>query len=93
MWRASMRSFVRSQGFLDVDEESSAGWYKALMFQPKVIGVLITAGIAIQRLIGMTIEMLEGRPRAIDYGRSAEGSVTVPGVMSRDKIVAQNSGS
>ena len=49
MWRASMRSFVRGQGFLDVDEESTAGWYKALMFQPKVIGVLITAGVAIQR--------------------------------------------
>ena len=49
MWRASMRSFVRGQGFLDVDEESSAGWYKALMFQPKVIGVLVAAGIAIQR--------------------------------------------
>ena len=49
MWRASMRSFVRGQGFLDVDEESSAGWYKALMFQPKVIGVVVAAGIAIQR--------------------------------------------
>ena len=49
MWRASMRSFVRGQGFFDVDEASSAGWYKALMFQPKVIGVLVAAGIAIQR--------------------------------------------
>jgi hypothetical protein len=49
MWRASMRSFVRGQGFLDVDEASSAGWYKALMFQPKVIGVVVAAGIAIQR--------------------------------------------
>jgi len=49
MWRASMRSFVRGQGFLDVNEESSAGWYKALIFQPKVIGFLIVAGIAIQR--------------------------------------------
>jgi len=49
MWRASMRSFVRGQGFLYVDEASSAGWYKALMFQPKVIGVVVVAGIAIQR--------------------------------------------
>lgn len=49
MWRASMRSFVRGQGFPDVDEASNVGWYKALMFQPKVIGVLIAAGIAIQR--------------------------------------------
>jgi len=49
MWRASMRSFVRGQGFLDVDEASSIGWYKALMFQPKVIGVAVAAGIAIQR--------------------------------------------
>ena len=49
MWRASMRSFVRGQGFIEVDEASSAGWYKALMFQPKVIGILVAAGIAIQR--------------------------------------------
>lgn len=49
MWRASMRSFVQGQGFLDVDEASSAGWYKALMFQPKLIGVVVAAGIAIQR--------------------------------------------
>lgn len=49
MWRASMASFVRGQGFPDVDEQSSASWYKALMFQPKVIGVLIAGGIAIQR--------------------------------------------
>jgi len=49
MWRASMRSFVRSQGFVDVDEASSIRWYKALMFQPKVIGVAVAAGIAIQR--------------------------------------------
>jgi Domain of unknown function (DUF4395) len=49
MWRASGRSFVRGQGFLDVDEASSAGWYKALMFQAKVIGVAVAAGIAIQR--------------------------------------------
>lgn len=49
MWRASMRSFVRGQGFVDVDEASSIRWYKALMFQPKVIGVAVAAGIAIQR--------------------------------------------
>ena len=49
MWRASMSSFVRGQGLLDVDEASSAGWYKALMFQPKVLGVTVAAGIAIQR--------------------------------------------
>jgi len=49
MWRASMSSFVRGQGFPDVDEASSAGWYRALMFQPKVIGLVVAAGIAIQR--------------------------------------------
>jgi hypothetical protein len=49
MWRASMSCFVRGQGFLDVDEALSSGWYKALMFQPKVIGILVAAGIAIQR--------------------------------------------
>lgn len=49
MWRASMSSFVRGQGVLDVDVVSSTGWYKALMFQPKVIGALVAAGIAIQR--------------------------------------------
>ncbi len=48
MWRPSMRSFVRGQGFLDVDERSTAGWYNALMFQPRLIGILVAAGIAIQ---------------------------------------------
>jgi len=49
MWRTSMSSFVRGQGFIGVDEAASAGWYKALMFQPKVIGILVAAGIAMQR--------------------------------------------
>jgi hypothetical protein len=49
MLRVSMSSFVRGQGFLDVDEASSAGWYKALMFQPRLIGILVAAGIALQR--------------------------------------------
>jgi hypothetical protein len=40
MWRAPMRSFVRG-----------AGWYKALMSQPKVIGVAVAAGIAIRRRV------------------------------------------
>lgn len=48
MWRASMSSFVRGQGFLDIEETSAASWYKALMFQPKVIGILVAAGIVLQ---------------------------------------------
>lgn len=49
MLQVSKSDFVRGQGFLDVDEASCAGWYGALMFQPRLIGILTGVGIALQR--------------------------------------------
>jgi hypothetical protein len=48
MWRASMSNFIRGQGFLDIEKASTAGCYKALMFQPRLIGLLAAAGILLQ---------------------------------------------
>lgn len=48
MLRASMSSFVRGQGFLGIEEASTTSWYKALMFQPRLVGLLVAAGILFQ---------------------------------------------
>jgi hypothetical protein len=48
MLRMSKIEFVRQQGFSDVDEASSYRWHNALMFQPRLLSVLILSGLALQ---------------------------------------------
>jgi hypothetical protein len=45
----SQVSFVRGQGFPDAKPSGCALRYGALMFQPKMIGILVAAGIVLQR--------------------------------------------
>lgn len=41
-------NFVRQQGFKDADAAACAGQYPALMFQPRVLGVLVLLGLISQ---------------------------------------------
>jgi hypothetical protein len=41
-------NFIRQQGFRDASPESCAIGYPALMWQPRAIGILVLAGIALQ---------------------------------------------
>jgi len=41
-------NFVRQQGFGDASPESCTGRYPALMWQPRVIGILVLIGLALQ---------------------------------------------
>lgn len=45
----SQVAFVRGQGFRDAEESECASKYNALMFQPRLIGILVAAGIVLQR--------------------------------------------
>jgi Domain of unknown function (DUF4395) len=41
-------NFIRQQGFEDADARSYESLYRALMFQPRVIGILVVAGVLLQ---------------------------------------------
>ena len=41
-------NFIRQQGFDDADARSYDSLYAALMFQPRVIGILVVAGVLLQ---------------------------------------------
>ena len=45
----SKDEFVEQQGFADMPASSRAALYDALMFQPRLISVLFTAGLILQR--------------------------------------------
>jgi hypothetical protein len=46
--RPSQVDFVRQQGFIAAGQISGTQLYSALMFQPRLIGILVAAGIALQ---------------------------------------------
>lgn len=48
MSRSSEINFVRQQGFRHVSAEACGYRFPALMFQPKVVGILVLAGIVLQ---------------------------------------------
>jgi hypothetical protein len=48
VFRSSQSDFVRQQGFSDAEGASCAGRYGALMFQPRLLGILVAAGVALQ---------------------------------------------
>ena len=41
-------NFIRQQGFKSADARSDDSLYRALMFQPRVIGILVVAGVLLQ---------------------------------------------
>lgn len=48
MSRSKQVNFVRQQGFREADASTCALRYPALMFQPRVVGVLLVVGIVLQ---------------------------------------------
>jgi hypothetical protein len=44
----SRDNFIRQQGFEAADARSCASLYTALMFQPRVVGILVVAGVLLQ---------------------------------------------
>jgi hypothetical protein len=47
MWDSRI-NFIRQQGFEAVDARSCKSLYTALMFQPRVVGILVVAGVLLQ---------------------------------------------
>ena len=41
-------NFIKQQGFDDADARLYESVYRALMFQPRVIGILVVAGVLLQ---------------------------------------------
>jgi hypothetical protein len=41
-------NFIKQQGFADANARTCGFQYPALMFQPRVIGVLVLAGVLLQ---------------------------------------------
>jgi hypothetical protein len=41
-------NFIRQQGFERADASSCDSWYAALMFQPRVVGLVVLAGVLLQ---------------------------------------------
>lgn len=48
MAKAAHRQFVRQQGFRDESAGACDARYSALMFQPRVIGIVVMTGLALQ---------------------------------------------
>ncbi len=48
MSRSAQLNFVEQQGFRDADTDAGVHLYPALMFQPKLIGVLVITGLVLQ---------------------------------------------
>ncbi len=48
MSRSAQYNFVEQQGFRDADADSCEHLYPGLMFQPKLIGVLVIIGLVLQ---------------------------------------------
>lgn len=72
MVRSAKVNFVRQQGFRNDDAPACEGWYSALMFQPRLIGVLVAVGLVLHTwpffaILTVAERMLQMRPR----GRSA----------------------
>jgi len=84
-------NFVRQQGFRDASASSCGHQYEALMVQPRVIGVLILAGVLLQHApfflaLGALLWWNAVVPRRAGGVRPADAAVVADAVAGARRI-------